>query len=295
MKVTSYKLRLVILTLLFSCFLAVLEAQTLDYNYHPYEYAQEELFLTSFGIKKIYVSDDCDRVRDVINNYYDAAASGEDNEKYKYLRMASYFQCEEAFNFLEMQIKKNPNETDRCNAIMFLAWMLNPDYLHSILEYAAKDTLSIQEKAAIATAFMFFGIYNAKLDLKEQSIKMLDEICEDASPLILGSCILNYFSLRGEIAISFFTTQLKQEEFKLYAALFLAQLGEHKHAFPILVEALSSEDTYEVHLAVMGLEAIDTGEAYQLIRNLPPNKNRYALKRPQIHFDLNEIKKGDKL
>ena len=92
------------------------------------------------------------------------------------------------------------------------------------------------------------------MDLQNQSIKILDEICLDAPPQILGSCILNYFSLRGDIAIEFFTAQLQQEEFKLYAALFLAQLGEYKQAIPILVEALSSEDTYEIHLAIMGLE-----------------------------------------
>ena len=284
-------LSFIVLTVLF----VPIAAQTPNYDYHPYEYAQEELFLTSLGVREVYESDDCDRAIEIINRFSQAEARGDEKEKYNLMRSVSFFQCEESYNFLETQIKRNPSETDRCNAIMFLAWMLNPDYLPCILEYAKKDRLSIQEKAAIATAFMVFGIHDANLDLKEQAIKMLDEICVDAPPQILGSCILNYFSLRGDMAIKFFTAQLKQEEFKLYAALFLAQLGEHEQAFPILVEALSSEDTYEIHTAVMGLAAIGTGEAIQLIRNLPPEKNRHTLKRPQINFDLMNIKKGDKL
>jgi len=133
-----------------------LTAQTLNYDFHPYDYAQEELFLTSFGVRNIYESNDCNMAIEYMNKYYHAAARADEKEKYNYLRTISFFACEEAFSFLEAQIKNNPSETDRCHAIMFLAWMRNPDYLPCILEYARKDKLSIQEKAALATAFMFF-------------------------------------------------------------------------------------------------------------------------------------------
>jgi len=291
MKKIIFSFSFIVLTVL----IVPLNAQTPDYDHHPYEYAQEELFLTSFGVREIYESDDCVMAQAMMNKFYNAETRGDEKEKYNYLRSISFFYCKEAFNFLETQIKNNPNETDRCNAIMFLAWMLNPDYLPCILEYAKKDKLSIQEKAAIATAFMVFGIHDANLDLKEQAIKMLDEICVGAPVNILTYCILNYFNLGGDVAIKFFTAQLKQEEFKLYAALFLAQLGEHKQAFPILARALSSEDTYEVYVAVTGLAAIGTEEAMKLIRNLPPEKNKHKLKKPQINFDIMNIKEGDKL
>jgi hypothetical protein len=43
----------------FFLLLSPLSAQTLNADYNPYEYAQEELFLTSFGIRERYESEDC--------------------------------------------------------------------------------------------------------------------------------------------------------------------------------------------------------------------------------------------
>ena len=96
-------------------------------------------------------------------------------------------------------------------------------------------------------------------------------------------------NLGGTSAINFFNAQLKQEEHKLYAALFLAQLGEYKQTFPIFVAALSSDDEYEVHTAIMGLATIGTEEALELIINLPPEKNRCAPKVARFNFDFNNF------
>ena len=297
-RVTSYKLRVtkIAFSLLLSafCFLpSVLNAQILDYN--PYEYAQEELFLTSFGIRGLYESDDCIEARDFISKFYTAEAKGEEREKYKYLRTISFFQCEEAYLFLQDQIINNPSETDRCNALMFLAWMLNSDYLPCIVRYAKKDTLSIKEKAAVATAFMVFGVHASYTDLKDEAIILLNEICYDAPVDALAHCIVSYFNLGEEdAAMKFFYSQLEQGAFKVYAALFLAELGEHKKTFPIFAAALDSEDEYEVHTAIMGLEEIGTEEAIDLIENLPPEKNRFLLRERLINFNPKDIMKGDK-
>jgi hypothetical protein len=291
--VISDNLRTVILTLLLSYALTVLTAQPLNYNSHPYEYAQEELFLTSFGIREMYESDDCSMAIEYINKYYNAEVRGDEKEKYNYLRTISFFACKESYRFLQDQIKNNPSETTRCNAIMFLAWMMNPEYLPCIVEYSKKPKLSIQEKAAVATAFMVFGVYDNKPALKEQSIALLDEICYDAPLDLLATCILNYFKLKGSAALNFFNAHLEKEEFKLHAALFLARLGESKQTFPIFAEALSSDDEYEVHTAVLGLAAIGTEEALELLSNLPPEKNSCSPKVSRINFNLNEIKKRD--
>jgi hypothetical protein len=173
--------------------------------------------------------------------------------------------------------------------------MMNPDYLPLILKYAQRLDLSIQEKAAIATAFMVFGVHDSYPDLKEKSVSILDEICYDAPLNVLATCILNYFNIGGSSAMKFFNSHLEKEEFKLYAALFLAQLGEHKQTFPIFAVALSSDDNYEVHTAIMGLVAIGTEEAMQLIGNIPREKTKYTLKESLIDFDIKELKKGDKL
>jgi tetratricopeptide (TPR) repeat protein len=140
---------------------------------------------------------------------------------------------------------------------------------------------------------MVFGVHGTFPDLKEKAITMLDEICYEAEADVLTTCILSYFNLKCDKAIKFFNAQLEQEEFKLYAALFLARLGEHKQTFPIFAAALSSDDEYEVHTAILGLAAINTEEATELIMNLPEEKSRVSQKERLINFNLMDLEKGD--
>ena len=260
----------------------------------PYEYAQEELFLTSLGVRENYESTDCATARDHISRFHIADTKGDDNEKQNAMRTISFFQCEESYVFFENQIKRSPIETDRCQALMFLAWMMNPESLPTILEYAKKPSLSIHEKAAFATAFMVFGVHGATPNLKEKAITILDEICYEAEADVLAICILNYFNIKGDAAIKFFNAQLEQEEYKLYAALFLARMGEYKQTFPIFAAAINSDDEYEVHTAILGLAAINTEEAIELIIKLPEEKNRLTQRECLINFNLMDLKKGDK-
>jgi len=282
----------IIFTLSLLGIILTLSAQADDCDYNPYEAAQEELFLTSLAMRERYESDDCAAAIEVINQFHQANAAGNDEKKYNALRLLSFYQCEESYDFFETQIRSNPSETDRCHAIMFLAWMMNSDYLPQILKYAQRPKLSIQERAAIATAFMIFGVYDFDKKLKDESISILDEICYDAPLDVLESCILNYFNIGGEAAIDFFNSQLKEEEFALYVALFLAELGEHKTTFPIFEEALDSKDNYEIYIAVMGLAKIGTEEAIELILQLSPDKNKYPPKRARSSFDFMNINKG---
>ncbi len=128
------------------------------------------MFLTSFGVKERYESEDCATARDFISRFNTAETRNDANEKYNAMRALSFFQCGESYAFLENQIKRSLNETDRCQAIMFLAWMMNPDYLPIIMKYAQRKNLSVQEKAAVATAFMVFGVHGTTPDLKERAI-----------------------------------------------------------------------------------------------------------------------------
>jgi len=305
------------LTILFLsafCFLpSALTAQPPSSTYNPYEYAQEELFLTSMGVREHYESEDCATARHYISMFFNAEARDNEQEKHTAMRAISFFQCEESYIFFENIITKSAAVADRCHAIKFLAWMLNPHYLPTLLEYSKKKELSIEEKAAVptlleyskkkelsieekaavATAFMVFGVYGTYPELKEKSVSILDEICYDAPFDVLATCIVNYFNLKDSAALNFFNAQLENEEFKLQAALFWARLGEHKQTFPIFAAALDSNDEYEVHTAVLGLAAIGTEEAIELIVNLPPEKNRVKLRERLINFDLKEIKKGD--
>jgi len=245
------------------------------------------------GVREHYESEDCATARHYISMFFNAEARGKEQEKQNAMRAVSFFQCEESYIFFENIITKSVVETDRCQAIKFLSWMLEPDYLPVILEYSKRKELSTEEKAAVATAFMVFGVHGSYPELKEKSVSLLDEICYDAPFDVLATCIVNYFNLKDSAALNFFNAQLENEEFKLQAALFWARLGEHKQTFPIFAAALDSNDEYEVHTAVLGLAAIGTEEAIELIVNLPPEKNRVKLRERLINFDLKEIKKGD--
>ena len=74
----------------------------------------------------------------------------------------------------------------------------------------------------------------------------------------------------------------------------MARLGEHEQTFPIFAAALSSEDGYEVHTAILGLAMIGTDEAIRLILNLPPEKNIQTPRESLINFSTIDLKKGDK-
>jgi hypothetical protein len=226
--------------------------------------------------------------------FHEANARKNIPEKFNLMKSISFFRCHESLNFLENQIHSSHSEVDRCNAMINLAWMLEPDYLPLIIQYVNKPSLSIQEKSAVATALMIYGINDSPPHLVAQSLQILNDICGDTSLYVLENCILCYFLEGGNSAKNFFISQLQQEENKLYAALFLAQLGEHKTTFSIFEKTLSSDDEYDIHLAIMGLAFIDTEEAIQLILNIDPKKNRYAPKEMRWNFNYLDINKGGK-
>jgi hypothetical protein len=223
--------------------------------------------------------------RELIGKFYNAEARGDEYEQYNLIRTLSYFQCEDVYDFLEKIIKINSSETNRCHALIYLAWMLNIDYLPTVQHYVRKLSLSAQEKSSVATALMIFGVYDAQPHLVEQSLQILNEICDEASEQVLENCVLSYLMSEDPAAINFFSTQMQQEEYQLYAALFLVQMGEYNQTFPIFAAALSSDDLYEVHTAVMGLATIGTEEAIEMILNLDPEKNRYHPKEARWSFE----------
>ena len=274
-----------IFTVLFVLFVP-LNAQT-DYNYHPYECAQEELFINSTSFRVRHESHDCETASALINKFYNAETKYE--EKRNIIKSVSFVPCVESYHFLETVIKNGSSETDRCHALINLAWMRNPNQLPSILEYSRNRTLSACEKAAVATALAIYGTNDSLSSLIEKSTTILDEIGYNCPEDALEYCILSYWMIGGNAALNFFNSHLEKEEYRLYAALFLAQLGEYKQTFPIFKSALSSNDEYEVHTAIMGLAAIGTEEASQLIDNLPPEKNRCAPKVARFNFDFNNF------
>jgi len=287
--VISNKLRTIILTLLLSYALTVLNAQILPYDHHPYTCAQEELFINSPAFRERHESHDCGTASALINKFYNVETKENSEEKWNILKSVSFVPCAESYHFLKTVIKNGSSETDRCNALINLAWMQHPDALPSILEYAKKRTLSVREKTAVATALTIYGIRDSLPHLVAQAITILDEMSYNCPEDVLEHCILSYWMIGGDTARNFFSTQLEKKEYRLYAALFLARLGEHKITFPIFAEAFDSDDEYEVYLALLGLATIGTEEATQMLFNFPQEKNRCVPRITRFNFDFNNF------
>ena len=248
--------------------------QTKDYN--PYKYHRENFIIDCLELRAELEHDNCELLEELIENFYNNVTTFPYQNSVDYISHISRFRCQEAYDFLETQIKKNLSETVRCSAIVFLAWSLSPDYLPCILEYAKKEALSAQEKLALGGAFMIYGVYTSNSELKELSIKFLDEVCYDQSLDIYASCDACYLKLGGNAAINFYTSQFEQQEGarKVAEALTLAELGEFEKTFPVFVEAINSEGVgIQIIYAIKGLAIIGTEEALRLIERQMQSKN----------------------
>jgi hypothetical protein len=271
--------------------------QTKNKDYNLYRYAREEHILSCLEVRISYESADyCDKVKKVIENFHEVDTKGQDDEKVEYIRDISFFQCQEVYDFLEYQIKNNLSEKVRCDAIMYLSWSLNPDYLPCILEYARRDSLSTQEKLALATSFTIFSVYTSNSELKEEAIKFLDEICYESSLNIFGHCDGCYFKLGEKAAVNYYNSQLEREKSKKIsvATYRLVQLGEYKTTFPIFEEAIHSGVINNILEAIDGLKVIGTEEALRLIEEQTQSKNEKIAKYAQETLKNFELKRREK-
>ncbi len=270
--------------------------QTKDYN--PYQYAREKYVISSLEVKQENESDDCEAVKGIIKEFYEIASTASEEEKCKYITYISLFQCKETYDFLVDQIKNSFSEAVRCDAINALAWSLSSDYLPYILEYAKKDSLSVQEKLALAKAFSTFGIYTSYSDLKKEAIKLLDEICYHSSSYsnLEYDCAWTYYKLGGEAAIDYYILLLNRREgFRRVAtAVMIAELGEYETTYPMFVENIHSEVTNNVLESIDGLRIIGTEEALRLIEEQAQNKNEKVAKKAQETLRKLNKKGGEK-
>jgi len=255
-------------------------------DYNPYQYARENFIISCLEVRTEFERNDCENVKEIIEKFYEIDTMEHDKEKIEYIKYISRFQCQETYNFLKTQIKNNPSETVRYNAIIFLAWSLNSDYLPCILEYAKKDSLSTQEKLALGSAFTILGVYTSHSELKEEAIKFLDEICYDFSSdtipcfdpsmdFVRNGCFWNYYKLGEKAAINYFNVWGEHQKGfkKVTAAVLLAELGEYETTYPIFIEAIHSDIPNYVYEAIRGLAIFGTEEAILLIEEQTQNNN----------------------
>ena len=266
-------------------------------EYNRYKYAREEYIIFCLSNIMNYEWEDCHLVKELIEKFYAANQKERDEHPIGYISHIGSFQCQEAYDFLETQIKENPLEKDRCTAITTLARRLNLDYLPCILEYAERESLSISEKYALASAYTVFGIYKDRPDLIEKAVIILDELCYDYKNGVVHDCIWEYFKIGGQPALDFFYYYLEKNNSRLVAAQKLAELGgvnEYEKTFPIFVEAINSGNQNDIHIALYGLAAIDTEEALELIREQTKSENEFIAKEAKWILENINIKGGQK-
>jgi HEAT repeat protein len=264
--------------------------QTKDHD--PYKYNRENFILSCLELRTEVETDDCEFLETFIQKFDELDSMSSDDA----IRMAigdiSRFQCREAYNFLETQIKSNLSEKVRCDALVLLSWSLNYDYLPCIVEYAKRDSLSVQEKLALGGAFMIFGVYTSNSELKDESIRFLDEVCYDfSSGDITENCIWSYVKLDEKSAINYFNSLFEQDKSrKPSAALFLAWLGEYGKSLSYFTEIAKNGGVgNQILYAIDGLAVIGTEEAIRLIEELSRSENEVVAKKAQRvlgNFDM---------
>ena len=259
------------------------------------DYSARERYVVSFLETRMeWENDNCDIARDFIKKFYAMNQKERDEAPIDYIGHIGSFQCKEAYDFLETQIKNSPSEKERCSALTSLVWTFDADYLSCIFDYAKRDVLSVQEKLSIATAYTVLGIYASNSELKDEAIKLLDEVCYNSPKYsdVEHDCIWTFYKLGGKPAIDFINAWGERIGGwrKISAAVFIAEMGEYETTFPIFEEAIHSEDIDAVAEAIDGLAVIGTEEAIHLIEKQTNSENEIISKRAQEA--LRKLEKG---
>ncbi|MCL2130831.1 MAG: hypothetical protein FWH36_00020 [Lentimicrobiaceae bacterium] len=271
-------------------------------NYNPYKYGREEYNRIKFDLIQNYGTDkDCEMAKKLVNRYYEKLEymlkTKEDVGLFLILKRISLFQCEESYDFFKNMVKTDTSEENRCYAIMVLGWMRNVEFIGFLKEHLKEEGLSSKEKFAIANALHNIGRYNDRQDIIDEAVKILNELCYDENLGVVHSCIWEYYSMGGQPALDFFYYYLEKDNSRLSAAQRLAELGglkEYEITFPIFVEALRSGDENDIHIAIFGLAAIGTEEAFELIREQTKSENEFIARRAQFIFDNIDKKRREK-
>jgi tetratricopeptide (TPR) repeat protein len=270
-----------------------------DCDYNPYQHGREEYIQTCLELMKERENFDCEEAREAIKFYQKTLMyvqeTNEERDIWSIIGLISSFQCPESFDFVvELMNNDTSSEPIRCGAIVSLGTKRDIKCLPILLDYADRKPLSIDEKSSLAWAFKTIGIYNDRPDLIRKAVEILDKICYEQSS-VLDECIWNYYSIGGEVAIKFFDYYFELKNPKLlWAALRLSELGMYDKTYPIFVEAIDSGEEGSIHIALYGLAAIGTEEAFTLIKEQTKSQNEFIAREAKWIFEYIEMKRREK-
>ncbi|MEG2071164.1 MAG: hypothetical protein RR034_07310, partial [Bacteroidales bacterium] len=113
-------------------------------QYNPYQHRREEYIKTGLELMTEGESSRCDEVQKIMNDYYTTIhfmeKSGELRDTYLYLKLLSRYLCQESYDFFINMAHKDSLEENRCNAIRFLSWRRNLNFIPVFREYEKRDT-----------------------------------------------------------------------------------------------------------------------------------------------------------
>jgi HEAT repeat protein len=194
--------------------------------------------------------------------------------------------CDTIIPFLRELIISDPNEEVRCDALLLLGWRHPHNEIPFLVEYAKKD-ISSTEKIAVAAVLSVLEAY-------PQALEILDKYCMETEE-INEKCIWAYYSAgNNSSSLRFFDYYFDKPKYRVFAALKLAELGVYDKTYPVFVNALRSESQSVVHMAIFGLAAVGTEEAFQLLRDQTRSKDEFIARDAQFIFDYIEKHKEDK-
>jgi len=260
--------KLTLITIILGVFI-ITNAQTEKEN-NPYRHTREEYVKTGEEFFESFQKVDCNEEKEFIQNaideYYTGVYSIEEFERISSFLGKMY--CPKTISFFEEVVKTDTSEKIRCDAMQKLGWLRAKTAVSILLNQLNKD-ISDYERACIGSSLTIIGEW-------ELAIPVLNSVCFCKDYDIQNKCLWSYYVIGNEPAVSYFNYFFEFSESKLWAAHYLAELGEYEKTFPVFVEAISSGTG--INTALYGLAAIGTEEAFQLIREQTQNKNEMIAK-----------------
>ena len=259
---------------------------TTDSDYNPYRHAREEYIKTGEEFFEEFQNVNCEEnkelIQSYINVYYNEKSSNQEIEMAFSIIGQAY--CPEIIDFFIEVVAIDSSEKVRCDAIQKLGWLRAKSAVPILRDHLSKD-ISDYEKACIGSCLTGIGEW----DLAQQA---LNSVCFCKDNDFIDKCLWSYYIIGNESAIRYFNYFLEFPESRVWAANYLAELGEYEKTFPIFVESIDSGKN--IILSILGLAIIGTEDALRLIEEQTQNKNEIIAKKAQEilrNFDMGRRKK----
>jgi len=260
--------------------LIISNAQT-DCDYNPYSYKEKQAAQKRISIEgyQELIAKECDTslLRTSIERYN--STKDVIPESIFDLYTIAGCNCPEIIDFAIDLIVNSPDKEARKFAIGMLGFRKNYNAIPLLLNHVKKD-ISPDEKIIVAITL-------AALDRKTEALEILNGNCYALDDMN-NDCILCYVIFFDQLtAINYFEYYFNKPETQLEAACWLAMCGVSDKTFPLFVEFLKNNTTYErgTSYSLVGLAAIGTEEALEIIRQQTKNNTYLIARSATLIFD----------